>query len=207
MNWVNFIIVCMLCIILPTAILLYLQAFNKECIKYRRKRDADKLAGSIQYKEQNYEQQCQQLQDTVNAEDTMKELSKNEITFLVNKQTIELTNIISNIVAKEFNSSVQDYGNHVEEFVQESVDEETEQQASNVPVQHETNTSINDVDLNKYHAYNNEYNEPTYKKPSPVVSVGYIQYDHTESMSTTVNSTVREVVQGSTNKKTPRLFN
>lgn len=207
MNWVNFIIVCMLCIILPTAILLYLQAFNKECIKYRRKRDADKLAGSIQYKEQNYEQQCQQLQDTVNAEDTMKELSKNEITFLVNKQTIELTNIISNIVAKEFNSSVQDYGNHVEEFVQESVDEETEQQASNVPVQHETNTSINDVDLNQYHAYNNEYNEPTYKKPSPVVSVGYIQYDHTESMSTTVNSTVREVVQGSTNKKTPRLFN
>lgn len=202
MNWVNFIIVCMLCILLPTAILLYLQAFNKECIKCRRKRDADKLASSIQYKEQNYEQQCQQLQDTVNAEDTMKELSKNEITFLANKQTIELTNIISNIVAKEFNSSIQDYGNHVEEFVQESVDEETEQQASNVPVQRETSTSINDVDLNQYHAYNNEYNEPTYKKPSPVVSVGYIQYDRTESMSTTVNSTVHEVVQDSTNKNT-----
>lgn len=70
------------------------------------------------------EQQYQQLQDTVPVEDTIQELSKNVISFLANKQTIELINIISNIVAKEFNSSAQDYGNPVEEFVQESVDEE-----------------------------------------------------------------------------------
>lgn len=69
---------------------------------------------------------------------------------------------------------------------------------SNVPVQHETDTSINDVDLNQYHTYNNEYNEPTYRKPSPVVSVGYVQCNHTESMPIDANSTVHEVTQGLT---------
>lgn len=134
------------------------------------------------------DQQYQQSYDTVPVEYTIQELSKNETTFLANKQTVELTNIISNIAAKESNSSVQDYGNPVKEFVQESVDVCKEQQ--------EVNDNVSNVDLNQYHTYNNEYNEPTYKKPSPVMSVGYVQYNHSESIHTNVNSTVHEVTQG-----------
>lgn len=167
------------------------------CACYSRSNRKDKCkskssAGSIKCciteETVQQEQQYQQLQDTVPVEYTIQELSKNETTFLANKQTVELTNIISNIAAKESNSSVQDYGNPVKEFVQESVDVCKEQQ--------EVNDNVSNVDLNQYHTYNNEYNEPTYKKPSPVMSVGYVQYNHSESIHTNVNSTVHEVTQG-----------
>ena len=78
------------------------------------------------------------------------------------------------------------------------ITEETVQQES-VDVckeQQEVNDNVSNVDLNQYHTYNNEYNEPTYKKPSPVMSVGYVQYNHSESIHTNVNSTVHEVTQG-----------
>lgn len=133
---------------------------------------------------------------------------KNDATFLANKQTIELTNIISNIVAKEFNSSVQDYGNPVEEFVQESVDICKEQQVSDMPVQQEVSDNVNNVDLNQYHAYNNEYNQSTYKKPSPIVSVGkdnacnigYTQRDNVDVAPGTANPVVHKIIQNQINK-------
>lgn len=95
-----------------------------------------------------------------------------------------------------------------EEFVQESVDEDIQQQEFNVPVQHETDASINDVDLNQYHAYNNEYNEPTYKKPSPIVSVDKddacnvesTQRDTLNTSPGTVNPVINKIIQDQINK-------
>lgn len=190
-----------LCFIVPPVTLLlgilylYLDKRKDKC-KSRSSVDSVKYCATEETVQQEWNK-YQQLQDTVTVEDTIQELSKNEITFLANRQTIELANIISNIVAKESNSSVQDYGNPVEEFVQESADVCKEQQVSNMPVQQKVSDNVSNVDLNQYHTYNNEYNEPTYKKPSPVISVGHVQCDDTESMPNTANSMVHEVVQGS----------
>lgn len=201
-----------LCFIVPPVVLLlgilYLY-LDKRKDKYKSKSSVDSVKRCVT--EETVQQECskyQQLQDTVPVEDTIQELSKNETTFLANKQTIELTNIISNIASKEFNSDIQDYNNPVEEFVQESVDEDIQQQEFNVPVQHETDTSINDVDLNQYHAYNNEYNEPTYKKPSPIVSVDKddacnvesTQRDTFNTSPGTVNPVINKIIQDQINK-------
>ena len=115
-----------LCFIVPPVVLLlgilylYLDKRKYKC-KSKSSVDSVKCCATEETVQQEVEQ-YQQLQDTITVEDTIQELSKNEITFLANRQTIELTNIISSIVAKESNSSVQDYGNPVEEFVQESAD-------------------------------------------------------------------------------------
>lgn len=197
-----------LCFIVPPVVLLFGILYlylDKRKDKCKNKSSVDNIKCCVTEETvQQQTEQYQQLQDTVPVEDTIQELSKNEITFLANKQTIELTNIISNIVAKEFNSSVQDYNNSVKEFVQESVDKDIEQQVSNVPVQHETDN----IDLNQYHAYNNEYNQPTYKKPSPIVSVGKDDACNVEStqrdipnISTdTVNPVINKIIQDQINQ-------
>lgn len=124
-------------------------------------------------------EQYQQSQDINSIEDAVPELSKNEITFLANKYTIELSNMITNIIHnvgiqsdKASDNNVQYDNNPVEEFVQDSIGEYVERQVPNVSVEPEVRDNVSNIDLNQYHAYNNEYNQPTYKKPSPVVSVG-----------------------------------
>lgn len=207
MYWIKLILVCMLGLILPTAVLLYLQAFNKECIKYRQKRDIEKLVNQhqqrIEKQEQQYEQemaeireraeqkreqlrqeyqqkieQYQQSQDTAPAQDIIQELSKNEITFLANKWTVELFNMISNIVhgmniqLKEGSEDNAQGDSSIKESVQDNVSVYTQVQDNAIDEQFNVANETDNIDLSQYHTHNNEYNEPTYKKPSPIVNIG-----------------------------------
>lgn len=208
MDWfIIFILICIPWLMLLALVCRLPNSKTKQDVG-EHKSSIDSIKCCITEETVRQDQQYQQSYDTIPVEDTIRELSKNETTFLANKQTIELTNIISNIVAKEFNSSVQDYGNPVEEFVQESVDICKEQQVSDMPVQQEVSDNVNNVDLNQYHAYNNEYNQPTYKKPSPIVSVGkdnacnigYTQRDNVDVAPGTANPVVHKIIQNQTNK-------
>lgn len=131
-------------------------------INERAERERELIRQKVSAKNEQY----QQSQDTAPVEDAVPELSKNEITFLANKYTIELSNMITNII---HNVGIQsDEGSY--NNVQDSSPDDNPVQ-DNVSVQSKVVNETDNIDLNQYHAYNNEYNQPTYKKPSPVVNV------------------------------------
>lgn len=130
---------------------------------------------------QEYQQkieQYQQSQDTAPAQDIIQELSKNEITFLANKWTVELFNMISNIVhgmniqLKEGSEDNAQGDSSIKESVQDNVSVYTQVQDNAIDEQFNVTNETDNIDLNQYHTYNNEYNRSVYKKPSPVVNTG-----------------------------------
>lgn len=131
----------------------------------------------IRQKYQQRMEQYQQSQDTAPVEDAVPELSKNEITFLANKYTIELSNMITNIIHNIDIQSDEESYNNVQDSspadnpVQDNVSVHTGAQSNVGDEQSKVVKETDNIDLNQYHTYNNEYNEPTYKKPSPVVNV------------------------------------
>ena len=163
-------------------------------------------------------EQYQQSQYTAPVEDTIQELSKNEIMFLANKQTAELLNMISNIVHSMDIQQKEESGSNVQTVVlnnsvQDYVSVHTGVQSDTRDEQPNVVSKANDIDLNQYHTYNNEYNKPTYKKPSPIVGIDkdsaynteYAQYEQIDTPPDIVSPVIDKTTQNNVNQNTHNL--